>query len=331
MKLQSRDLNCSRFPAEPQHVSPNKYTAISREQELITLQILLEEILRLRESPSEETKAFTWKHERLCDVINRKINILGESFLKYHHINYIVQGPRDQGVDILLKLREDDQPEKYIGIQVKSYYEIDDKKNDLSKNLKSGYFDAKSHYGDSLERYYILLCGDSEKHKNRISSINTEFSKIQDTRVISPRYLHAFTTASDSTISALIDRRLNSEDYVRAQAFIESQEYANPELLLLLACLTWAFERGTNNLPPDFLCRDTNIMSISLAYGENSINRAFNRLADRAVEVDATNGTLRVRSEDYPAIQAIYYDMKVRYNEAPSGIFRHLFDFLRIE
>jgi len=129
----------------------------------------------------------------------------------------------------------------------------------------------------------------------------------------------------------LIDRRLNSEDYVRAQAFIESQEYANPELLLLLACLTWAFERGTNNLPPDFLCRDTNIMSISLAYGENSINRAFNRLADRAVEVDATNGTLRVRSEDYPAIQAIYYDMKVRYNEAPSGIFRHLFDFLRIE
>ncbi|MBH9648124.1 hypothetical protein [Burkholderia vietnamiensis] len=297
---------------------------------MTTLPILLEEAFRLRESPPEETESFDWTHDRLCEVVNRKINVLGESFLKYHHINYIVQGPRDQGVDVLIKLRNEDLPEKYIGIQAKSYFELDDRKSDLSKNLKSGYFDAKSHYGDSLERYYILLCADSKKHSKRISAINAEFSKTPDARIIQPRYLHAFVTMPDATISALADRYLSSEDYVRASALKETQEYNKPNLMFLLACLTWAFENNSDQLPTDFFNTNHHISEIEDKYGNKSLERAFGLFHDTSLETYAMEGTTRIRIEDYPAIRALYFDIQVRYNETPDELFDHLFDFLSL-
>ncbi|WP_186114519.1 hypothetical protein [Burkholderia gladioli] len=294
------------------------------------LKILLEETLRLRESAPEETETFTWKHDRLCETINRKINVLGASFLKYHHINYILQGPRDQGVDILIKIRNEDLSEKYIGIQVKSYFELDDRNNDLSKNLKSSYFDAKNHYGESLEIYYILLCGDSKKHSKRISAINAEFSKIFDTRIIHPRHLHAFVTMPDATISALTDRHLSSEDYVRATALKEIQEYDKPNLMFLLACLTWAFENNNDQLPIDFFNTNHHISEIEDKYGNKILERAFGLFNDTDLETYAMEGTTRIRIENYPAIRALYFDIQVRYDETPDEMFDHLFDFLSL-
>ncbi|MEY4210926.1 MAG: hypothetical protein RLZ92_1307, partial [Pseudomonadota bacterium] len=91
----------------------------------ITSAIILEELLRFREADIEDTAIFKnshdWSHDKICEAFQDKLYMLGDFFLKYHHVSYIVQGPRDQGIDVLLKTSAEDEIETYVGIQVKSY------------------------------------------------------------------------------------------------------------------------------------------------------------------------------------------------------------------
>ena len=242
---------------------------------MLTLPKLVEELVRYREASTKDTIDFNkWTHEKLCRGFQHQLDMLGDSFLKYHHVTYLVQGPRDQGVDVLLKTTVDDETEAYHAIQVKSYAEIDDKENDLSKQLKAGYHDARNHYGGRLDRYYIALCGNAGTHAKRIAAITGEFAKELAVRVIGPRHLFTFLTMPDAMLSAIVDRFLKADDAVRKQARSEVFGHTDPEIYFHLACLVWSFEHGTDLLPNDFFEGATRIQDLKREFGDETLRRS---------------------------------------------------------
>ena len=297
---------------------------------MLPLPKLVEELVRYREASKKDTIDFNnWNHDRLCHAFQHQLDTLGDSFLKYHHVTYLLQGPRDQGVDVLLKTTVDDETEGYLAIQVKSYAEIEDKKNDLSKQLKAGYHDARNHYGTSLGRYYIALCGDAQAHAKRIAAITGEFAKEHAVRVIGPRHLFTFLTMPDARLSAIVDRFLKADDVVRKQARSEVRGYTDSEIYFHLACLVWSFEHGTNLLESEFFERSSRIQDLKEGFGGEALERALGKFQDITLETYAESSATRVRLEDFPAIRALYYDVQVRYGEQPNDLFTHLYEFLK--
>lgn len=298
---------------------------------MTTPAIILEELLRYREATDDETAEFEcFSHDEICIKIANQLGTILDSFEKYGHISYVVQGPRDQGVDILLKETKEDEPETYIALQVKSYREVADKESDLSKLLKAGLFDATSKYGFGLRRYYILLFGHSKKHFKRISAITNEFSNNKIARVITPRFLRTFINMPPSTLTAVVDRYLSDEDYVRKMACSEVAGYNEAELRLILICLSWAFNNLSDELPMNFFEEDGRITEFINIYGSDEFDKAMSRFNDRDFEVYAEPHSIRLRTEYFRAIRALYFDIQVRYDENTDELLDHLFEFLRL-
>lgn len=296
----------------------------------MTPAILLEELLRYRQTRADKTAELaSYTHDDLCRNIQDQIEIMLDAFRKYQHISHMIQGPRDQGVDVVLKSTEqEDAPEKYVGIQVKSHNEIADKKNDLTKQLKAGYFDAKDRYDDRLKRYYLVLAGDAIAHRKRIAAITNEFVKTPCVQVINPRHILTFLKMPPTTIAAAVDRHLSEEDFVRKEARSEAAGYSAAELHLILACVCWALENATDVLPDDFFLKDARMGDLVETYGAETFNECISRLTDSDFEVHAHPATTRIRLEHFAAIRALYFDLQVRYDESSDDLFDHLFEFL---
>lgn len=291
---------------------------------------LLEELFRYHTVRSTDTSGFSaLSHDDICRAVQEQIDLLLGAFEKYHHIAYMVQGPRDNGVDVLLKgTLQEDEPERFFGIQVKSYKELDDRNNDLAQKLKAGLVDASHSYGDSLTRYYILLCGDAKAHAKRISGITNEFAKSRLARVIGPRHIMAFLRMPASTVAAVVDRHLSEEDYVRKMARHEAAGYRARELYFVLACVCWALRNATDRLPDDFFELDPRLQEMEERFGEGALQACLDKSADSDLETHMEPFSRRVRLESFPAIRALYFDLQVRYGEDADVLFDHLYEFL---
>jgi hypothetical protein len=294
---------------------------------------LFEELLRYRTVKSAETAYFArMSHDDICRAIQEKLNLLLGAFVKYQHIAYMVQGPRDNGVDVLLKCTlNDDEPEKFFGIQVKSHKELEDRKNELAQKLKAGFHDATHSYGSSMERYYILLCGDANAHAKRISGITNEFSKSSLARVIDPRHIMSFLEMSASTIASVVDRHLSDEDFVRNRARHEAAGYSAKQLYFVLACICCALSNANDLLPEDFFENDSRLVEMENRFGNGAIVECLDISADTELETYVEPYSRRVRLEIFGGIRALYYDLQVRYEEDDDDLFNHLYEFLNDE
>lgn len=292
---------------------------------------LFEELLRFREAPAQDTQQLaSFSHDELCVITTEHFNSLMAAYEKYQHIPYLVQGPRDKGVDVLLKGTKDDEPEKYAAFQIKSYAEVADKKADLSKALKAGTFDAGERFSPGLERYYILLFGDAKKHFKRISAITNEFARAKDVRIIGPRHLLTFVKMSETKVHAIVDRLLSPDDFVRKQARAEVQGCEEAELYFILTCICWVLENSNDTFPDDFFLEDSRMAELDRLYGSGTAARMLDRYSDGDLEVYASPHSVRLRTEHYPAIRALYFDLQVRYEESEDELFQHLVDFLKL-
>ena len=292
---------------------------------------LLEELLRYHKVKSSETAEFAaLSHDDICRSVLDKIDVLLGAFDKYQHISYMTQGPRDNGVDVLLKGTEkEDEPEKFFVLQIKSHAELEDRDNLLAQKLKAGFVDTTTSYQSGLERYYILLCGDAKKHAKRIAGITNEFTKLKQVRVIGPREVLAFLRMPETTIAAVVDRHLSEEDYVRKQARANAASYRPKQLYFVLGCICWALENSSDVLPEDFFENDSRMLALEERFGDGSIAACLDRSSDSDLETHAEPYSRRVRLEDFSAIRALYYDLKVRYEESSDELFDHLYEFLR--
>ena len=292
---------------------------------------LLEELLRYHKVKSSETVDFAaLSHDEICRAVLDQIDVILGAFEKYQHISYMTQGPRDNGVDVLLKgTVKDDEPEKFFALQIKSYNELEDRDNQLARNLKAGLVDAENSYQQGLERYYILLCGDATKRAKRITGITNEFTKLKRVRVIGPRELLAFLRMPTTTIAAVIDRHLSEDDYVRKLARANAASYRPRQLYFILVCICWALDNSSDVLPNDFFEDDPRMLALEELFGDGSVVACLDRSADSDLETHAEPYSRRVRLEDFRAIRALYYDLQVRYKESSDELFDHLYEFLR--
>jgi hypothetical protein len=292
---------------------------------------IFEELLRHQKVSAADTADLSsWKHDDLCRDIEDKVDHILKSFEKYPHVVYMLQGLRDNGVDLVYKSTEADGTTVMFGMQVKSYRELEDRKNGLTQKLKAGFFDANSSYGARLDRYYIFLFGDAVRHAKRITAITNEFAKEEKVRVIGPRHLMAFIEMPDSTISAFVDRYVGGEDPIRQAAREEVEGYEQMELYFLLSCICWALESGDNVLPENFFEEDTRLSEIDSLFGDGSLEECVSISSGSDLECYARPFSCRVRLEDFPGIQALYHNIRVSGVESPDDIFNYLFEFLHL-
>ena len=104
----------------------------------------------------------------------------------------------------------------------------------------------------------------------------------------------------------------------------------DPEVYFVLCCLTQAFESGQNLLPNEFLEKSNRINSMSQYFGFQESNTALSVLYDQILETRGAGNEVRIQSESYPAIHALYLDFSVRYEESPDDLFSHVYNFLTL-
>lgn len=154
-------------------------------------------------------------NNELCPLLQRRCEQVVSCLERHHTIVYDVQGPRDAGVDVVVRVSEGENAE-YIGFQVKA---DDEAKPGVYEKLKAQWVDAKSQYGDSLTDYFILLAWDPEKRQAQVRSVEQSFVGIPGIKIIEPAFAATFLiAASASQISALTSAFMSEEDPLLLEA-----------------------------------------------------------------------------------------------------------------
>jgi len=334
-----------------------------------SISYVVSELISYRESSVAATKQFVkWKHnEILCPRLEAQLNRIRDGFLKYSSVAYDVQGPRDQGTDVLLRYQsEDANPDEdacFMAFQVKGEWDLQQK--DYLKTLRSQAFEALSEYGSSLERYYVVLCFDARAYREQIRAINKTLSLDPRIVVVNPRYALTFLRLSESRIVSLVDGLLREEDEVFRSAKASIASMPPTQVAVLLAATYEAvFGYGGRDIQlrqvssstfvqrvfercPDF-SKDTWSNLEDIGFGEpddedeldlTDYGRSYDeRFADDLDvlvdlgEFDLRRGeeTVRVNMESVRPIQALLLDGNIRYGYQHDELLRFVFGLLGV-
>jgi hypothetical protein len=118
---------------------------------------LLAELLSLRTRSSDQTVKFqNLRHNRdLCPRFAEQIDAMLDVYKRHRTDVHDIQGVRDSGVDVLLQFKTEDELSHKVGIQLKSFKELEDASRkklggaSLLQVLKSQYVEATSNLGVS--------------------------------------------------------------------------------------------------------------------------------------------------------------------------------------
>lgn len=70
-----------------------------------------------------------------------------------------------------------------------------------------------------LEYYFIMLCTDAYKHRDKVRQICTAFRSDTKVEVIKPEYAYPFLIRPQSRVYARLKRRFDERDVVMQKAF----------------------------------------------------------------------------------------------------------------
>lgn len=153
----------------------------------------------------------------LCPMIKTKTENVVQKFSRYRSITYDIQGFKDEGTDILVRLTHEDST-KYICFQIKSNDDLKEKEY-LSK-IKAQALDSQNSYYNNLLDYYILVCCDvtsdniKNSNMNKLRQIEAAFSKVNNIHIIEPSYVLGFLNMSSLQMDVAIKNKLDDEDIV---------------------------------------------------------------------------------------------------------------------
>jgi hypothetical protein len=195
-------------------------------------------LMRYQRSPLAITRKFReWKHNAdILPKLQNQLEVILEAYGKFEPVVYDTQGIRDDGVDIALRYYPDgfsDQT-KIIGFQAKSYDDLSD--SNYLQGLKAQHDDAFRKVS-GLSYYFILLCTDGKKHRDKIRQIAGEYKNANLTELIEPAFAYTFFHHPKTRIEALIKRTLGEGDLVLKRA-LKSLEMPSPAARALAVFLT---------------------------------------------------------------------------------------------
>lgn len=203
------------------------------------IKTIIYDLLQFRRSRSETTSIFQkLKHNAdICPKLQNKLDSIFDSFEKYRRITYDIQGPLDEGVDVIIR-QVFNEESNFICFQVKSADDL--KEKNWLKTLKAQWFDAERTYHNMLD-YYILLCCDTLDltNKGRIRSLESGFSRNPRVHVIEPAYVLSFLRLSSIQVDAVIKSKFGSEDIIFRNALSITNDLTPTENSLLFY-LVWS-------------------------------------------------------------------------------------------
>ncbi len=171
------------------------------------------EVVTFARAKEDKTYFFkTVKHNfDLCPRYETQVDLIMQSLKEYQSIVYDIQGPRDCGTDIIIKLPRSDNETEHICFQIKSQDDLMSK--DYLRILKAQYHDTKQKYNNLLD-YYILLCCESYSNKNKIRTVASDFAKEKKVHIITPEYSLMFYHLSVIYIDSIIKAKIGSQDVI---------------------------------------------------------------------------------------------------------------------
>lgn len=223
---------------------------------------LLYELLQFRRSSPEETERFTQlKHDAdLCPQFQEKIEAIFGAFSKYHRVTYNIQGPRDEGTDVIVRLPIDED-DHFICFQIKS--EDDLKREGYLKDLKSQLFDTDSTSTRLLDYYIVLCCNSNDKtNKRKIRTVEAAFRRTPKVTIVEPEFALTFLRLTSIQVDALIKSRLGSEDIVFREALNDVKELTLTERALLFFLIWNRIYHNTETITLDEINESTFIEDI---------------------------------------------------------------------
>lgn len=204
---------------------------------------VLSELVNLKFASSEDTQRFArLGHDKdLCPGFRDRVDAMLETYKSHRCDVQDIQGMRDDGVDVLL--RYCDEEDHRIGLQIKSYKEIEDWRMKRDKNfvmrLKAQLATAVTNA--DIDYYYVLLCADENIHKTQIRTICSELKNFENVRIVRPREALAFFELDGIWISSFVTRMLCKSDVLLKDA-IDVASKMEPDLafikltLMCMAC-----------------------------------------------------------------------------------------------
>lgn len=255
----------------------------------------------------------------LCPRFQERAEQILNAYARHRASVDDIQGFTDQGVDILLQYSDESGTQHSIGLQVKSYREIE---NDLKlepgkRTLISSLFAQRTRAQSKhrVEKFYIVLCGDGEKEKHAdfVRRVKAEFTSISDVRVITPGQAWAFLNRKDHEIAAYCAKILCAEDYVLREVVKEFAEEPDAFRRIIVAWTVNQLE-GNSDMDIDDL--------IGYASDDDECDQA--RLLDQVAtvvgdlefnnDVENINGErFRLIRNDRVNLSALYFDLRARH------------------
>ena len=181
-----------------------------------TIQESIARLPRFQRAPDRVTRRFrNLKHNAdILPKLQTQLETALNAYERFETVVYDCQGINDSGSDICVQIDPDRKDPHLICFQVKSFEDIT--KNAYLQELKAQRDDSFRKVR-GLQHYFIILCTDVSKHRERIRSIMAEFRSAERTEVIEPAYAYTFLNLPNTRIEALVTRLMEYEDYVFRQ------------------------------------------------------------------------------------------------------------------
>jgi hypothetical protein len=277
---------------------------------------MLSELLAQKGYTNAETERFkTLRHNRdLCPQFRERVSAMLDAY-KSHRTDVLdTQGPRDEGVDVMLKYYDGEQHR--LGLQIKSYDEIKQWAKGRNKNfiltLKAQYTSAIQNV--KVDDYYLLLCTDEIDHEEQIRSICSELKQFERLTIVRPRRALAFYEMADVEVWAFVTRVLCKDDGVLEAALETVSEMPGDRAYLTLALVCRAFEGDIHVTQDDLMAMYADWVEM-----DPNSDPEGDRIADLVQELEGaglvmTDSDFVIEIGALPtSLCATYFDQKQRH------------------
>jgi hypothetical protein len=275
----------------------------------------MSELLNLKGYNKTDTGRFRkLRHnDHLCPGFRERSSAVLDAYKSHRTDVYDIQGPRDEGVDVLLTY--EDNGRHRLGLQIKSFHEIEawrlKQDKGFVQRLKAQHWAATQNL--KVEDYYIVLCTDEREHKDQIRLICSEFKQSNRIKIVLPRTALAFFDLSDMEVQARVTRLLCQQDTILEAAVRVVEEMPPDRAFLLIALVCRAFEAGLHVSPETLHGIYANWQDIDRKAAPKG-----DRLGELVWELDSfglstTDEGFKIEIPQLPtSLCAMYFDLKLR-------------------
>jgi hypothetical protein len=282
----------------------------------------------------------------LPDVRSKVIKLL-DGFHRDSQLTYDIQGMRDEGTDILVRLHGPSGATRFLCIQVKSHVEL--AKESVAGTLLLQYSRTEDAYAPLA--YFVVLAANmlAKPQQKSVRAIQSAFKQKAGVIVVDPQYTATFLSLKSGQMDALLTDIYRSGDPVTEEARSELSRMRPAEVVLALTVAARYLDNGDwpsidelrqADYFARFLCGRAGRLHID-EEDYSKVLRITARIVDSAVfeqrlyklmeateEVDCVNGYVRLPVNQHRALYCLLAEASVKYDEYGDGLVEYALNLI---